>query len=265
MAVEPNTIQKICAQCSSEFSDLTGRRGRPRRYCSKPCLYLAQLRRNGAKPIAVERALRAASAKTAICPECQREFRARRNSSLHRHCSRTCQHASAHRAALVRNEAKVYARWAKRAADIYKPDPTRDCPDCGCTPLLKHEHRCQSCADGRAKERRAKAKSAYKLTDAYRRIRRTAKAKRRAVERGIDAERFDPFEIFNRDGWCCHICGVKTPKRLRGTFEDNAPELDHIVPLSAGGEHSRRNTACSCRRCNIRKGSTPLGQLRLVA
>lgn len=78
-------------------------------------------------------------------------------------------------------------------------------------------------------------------------------------------ETFDPFEVFDRDGWCCHLCGCKTPKRLRGTYEDNAPELDHLEPLATGGEHSRRNTACSCRKCNNMKGAKPLGQLRLIA
>jgi 5-methylcytosine-specific restriction endonuclease McrA len=90
---------------------------------------------------------------------------------------------------------------------------------------------------------------------------------RKALSRGkVDgAERFDPLEVLARDGWRCHICGVSTPKRLRGTFDDRAPELDHIIPLAAGGEHTRLNTACACRKCNIAKSNKPLGQLRLVA
>jgi 5-methylcytosine-specific restriction endonuclease McrA len=78
-------------------------------------------------------------------------------------------------------------------------------------------------------------------------------------------ERFDPIAVFERDRWHCHLCGCRTPQRLRGTFEANAPELDHIIPLAAGGEHSRRNTACACRRCNIAKADRPMGQLRLIA
>lgn len=88
---------------------------------------------------------------------------------------------------------------------------------------------------------------------------------RRVLTKGDEAESFDPLEVLARDGWRCHICGVKTPKRLRGTTDLRAPELDHIIPLALGGEHSRKNTACSCRRCNLVKGSKPLGQLRLVA
>jgi 5-methylcytosine-specific restriction endonuclease McrA len=71
-------------------------------------------------------------------------------------------------------------------------------------------------------------------------------------------------EIFQRDGWICQLCGVKTPKRLRGTIDDRAPELDHIVPISRGGGHVRENLQCSCRRCNGRKGASVIGQLRLA-
>lgn len=30
-------------------------------------------------------------------------------------------------------------------------------------------------------------------------------------------------------------------------------ELDHIMPLSLGGEHSIENVQCTCKRCNVRK------------
>lgn len=88
----------------------------------------------------------------------------------------------------------------------------------------------------------------------------------KAIRRGAYvAERFDPIEILERDGWRCHICGRDTPKVLRGSFADNAPELDHIVPISKGGEHSRLNTACACRRCNIVKSNRPLDDLIITS
>jgi len=94
---------------------------------------------------------------------------------------------------------------------------------------------------------------------------RVAKRKRRALERGVEAEAVNPSDIFNRDGWCCHLCGIRTPRRLRGTRDDRAPEMDHIIPLAVGGKHVADNLACACRRCNIAKGSKELGQLRLSA
>lgn len=93
--------------------------------------------------------------------------------------------------------------------------------------------------------------------------RRTAKAKRRAVTRGRAAESIDPLRVFERDGWRCHLCGCRTPRRLRGSCEPNAPELDHVVPLALGGTHTWANVACSCRACNNAKGAKALGQLGL--
>lgn len=47
-----------------------------------------------------------------------------------------------------------------------------------------------------------------------RRGKRAAKAKRRAVTRGRSAQSIDPVRVFDRDGWRCHLCGVKTPREL---------------------------------------------------
>ena len=70
--------------------------------------------------------------------------------------------------------------------------------------------------------------------------------------------------IFERDGWRCRQCGRKTPKRLRGTIALSAPELDHIIPVSAGGDHAPYNLQCLCRACNIKKAAVGSGQLVLV-
>jgi hypothetical protein len=98
-----------------------------------------------------------------------------------------------------------------------------------------------------------------------RRNNRKASAMRRARMRDVARHYFDPVDVLRRDGWRCHLCGIRTPEKLRGTYQPNAPELDHIVPLSVGGEHSPTNTACACRKCNLMKAGKPLGQMRLVA
>lgn len=85
----------------------------------------------------------------------------------------------------------------------------------------------------------------------------------KAKKRMAVKEFFDPFEVFERDKWHCQFCNVRTSKKLRGTYHDNAPELDHIIPIAKGGEHSKKNTQCLCRKCNGKKGSKEKGQLRL--
>jgi 5-methylcytosine-specific restriction endonuclease McrA len=100
---------------------------------------------------------------------------------------------------------------------------------------------------------------------AYRAQKKADTTRRKARERGALVEVFDPIEVLQRDRWRCQHCRVLTPQSLRGTVAANAPELDHIVPISEGGEHSRRNTQCLCRSCNQRKGAGSLGeQLRLI-
>lgn len=89
----------------------------------------------------------------------------------------------------------------------------------------------------KANKRKAKAVRHYRL---------------RAVACGA-IKYVDPFEIFERDGWLCQLCGCSTPKSLRGTYEPNAPELDHIIPVSKGGAHTEKNLQCLCRACNIAK------------
>lgn len=87
--------------------------------------------------------------------------------------------------------------------------------------------------------------------------------KRRAVAKGVEAERIDFVKVFQRDGWRCGICGCKTMKAKRGTTHERAPELDHIVAIANGGPHTWDNVQCACRACNSRKGATDYGQIPL--
>jgi 5-methylcytosine-specific restriction endonuclease McrA len=94
-------------------------------------------------------------------------------------------------------------------------------------------------------------------------VRRTSKGMRRARMYAVEYEGVDPMLVFMRDGWKCQICKIKTPRSLRGTYSDRAPELDHIIPLARGGSHTYKNTQCLCRRCNQKKSTAIVGQLRM--
>ena len=52
---------------------------------------------------------------------------------------------------------------------------------------------------------------------------------------------FDPREIFIASGWRCYLCGAETPKAISGKNHPQAPQLDHVVPLSRGGPHTPEN------------------------
>jgi 5-methylcytosine-specific restriction endonuclease McrA len=102
-------------------------------------------------------------------------------------------------------------------------------------------------------------------TRQYRRLDRAREHARRRAIRSVTIETVDPLLVFERDGWVCQICRIITPRGMRGTHDPRAPELDHIVPLAAGGEHSYRNTQCACRDCNGKKGDGGHGKRRLSA
>lgn len=107
--------------------------------------------------------------------------------------------------------------------------------------------RCVGCAELAKKARHKQAKLARE-------------AMLRGRGRGDAYERVDPIKVLARDKWTCQLCGIKTPMKLRGTHKDNAPEVDHIIPLSKGGSHTYANLQCACRKCNQLKSDKPLGQ-----
>ena len=79
---------------------------------------------------------------------------------------------------------------------------------------------------------------------------RKARRVRRARERAGGGNSFDPLDVLRRDGWRCYLCGKDTPQKLRGSYHPDAPELDHVIPVSKGGQHTTGNTRCACRACN---------------
>jgi 5-methylcytosine-specific restriction endonuclease McrA len=82
-------------------------------------------------------------------------------------------------------------------------------------------------------------------------------AVRRANGRPIETELIVDRAVCEAAGWRCAICGVRTPADHRGTIRPDAPEIDHIIPIAAGGDHTHANVQCLCRLCNIAKGDHP--------
>lgn len=95
-----------------------------------------------------------------------------------------------------------------------------------------------------------------------RRWRTHGRHKRRVWKASAQCDVISPEAIFHRDGYRCQLCGSKT----RGKFPAlTSPTLDHIIPLSRGGDHTAANLQCACFSCNSRKGSRSANeQLRLI-
>jgi 5-methylcytosine-specific restriction endonuclease McrA len=243
----------------------------------------------------VTRSANAKARKARTCEQCGKTFTeghlsAKQVASGHRQrfCSRACT-ADSVRIYASKAEAKREAWKRKRAAPIERQcatcaNPTTRPIYCSSTCCIEgqrrrkqasHKHRtfqCMVCgADhtpkygdkstaycsagcGRVAANRQRIASGQKAS---------SRKARKLKQRGVSVEHVNPLKVLERDRWTCQLCGVKTPSRLRGTFDDRAPELDHIIPIAQGGEHSYRNAQCACRKCNIAKGSKPKGQMLL--
>jgi len=67
--------------------------------------------------------------------------------------------------------------------------------------------------------------------------------------------------VFERDRWRCQLCGCKVKRTTE--WDPRQATIDHIIPLSLGGEHKYTNVQTACMECNSKKGATIQGQQRL--
>jgi 5-methylcytosine-specific restriction endonuclease McrA len=77
---------------------------------------------------------------------------------------------------------------------------------------------------------------------------------RRALKAGRIAEPYTLAEVAERDGYRCGICRVEVDMDLDGRL-GMGPSIDHVVPISLGGDDTPANVQLAHRRCNSRKGN----------
>jgi hypothetical protein len=89
-------------------------------------------------------------------------------------------------------------------------------------------------------------------TDPMKKRRRDAirSHRRRAAARGLNAENVDRQRVGERDGWRCGVCAKKVDPALVWPHP-RSQSLDHVIPLSEGGEHTYANTRIAHLRCNV--------------
>ena len=61
------------------------------------------------------------------------------------------------------------------------------------------------------------------------------------------------FDVLEKDNFTCQYCGAKA------TDENVLLEIDHIIPVSKGGDNNIENLITSCKKCNIGKSAKKLG------
>ena len=279
------TLALDCIVCSASFSFPRPIRGRYPRFCSNECKSVRAKAQNRSRygPSryhrtceVCERPFTASRTAAKYCSKDCRNRRPRPNkrprpSGKHSFEERQCKACSGPYVARKDNDrlfccdtCKEDWRRVTRAVSyrVYKRvrvEPvSRQCPDCGGVPAPKLR-RCLTCRGVAKAKAKANEKRRRKLTG----LKAAERKARKLRLRGVKVETVNLLKVLERDNWTCQLCGIKTPKKMRGTYDDQAPEVDHIIPIAEGGEHSYRNTQCACRKCNIAKSGTPKGQLRL--
>jgi hypothetical protein len=76
----------------------------------------------------------------------------------------------------------------------------------------------------------------------------------RALRKLAQVEVVDPAVVFDRDDWICQLCHTDIPREAVWPDVMSAT-MDHIKPLSVGGEHSYANCQASHFKCNASKGA----------
>lgn len=60
--------------------------------------------------------------------------------------------------------------------------------------------------------------------------------------------------LFERDKGRCQLCGYELSMDTKRP-DPRTPTRDHIIPLSRGGTHERKNMQLACDVCNVRKSN----------
>jgi len=225
-----------CAVCGKAFN--AARLGRRAKYCSDKCSKIAGCR-------------------GLVCKHCGKTFNG--TYLLQKHCSSACRRVSrglpaSRRCRTCGDEVKgrplvatICTRCSK-SKNYLGPAPKRiTCRYCGKV-FISTGARAQDCS-------RACRHQWRKLHNmkAIRANRRQSNHRRRVRQHFGVYEVFDSYEIFERDGWECQMCGIETLREWDASdaaLRAKSPTLDHIIPLSKGGNHTRENTQLLCWHCN---------------
>lgn len=222
----------ICKHCGKPYKPK--RKGR-NTFCSRDCSFAHQ------KQQKEERLRQEQEANVRQCVMCGEAFIAKNGKHC---CSDECDKAKA------RVAARAYAEKAHT-----NNLTNRACKCCGIifAPAYGVKRRA-FCSHVCARKYLKKTHGSGNRSDQNRR--------RRAREKATQVDLFKADEIYERDNWICQICGKRVSATLRYPNQMSA-SLDHIIPLSLGGTHTKDNTQLAHFKCNTAKGIKGLDQLRI--
>lgn len=240
-----NTRLLDCERCGDMFL-VERRAGRPARYCGESCK--ADSAAEHARALA--RKYRGQEGRPP-CYNCGAELDPSGLWTNH-FCDERCksEHMSKYRKQRYRSNLEDNRR---RSREYFRAKngivPVSECRVCGGSiPRDRHagltycSDSCKS-VDYSAKAREWSRMNPEKRAD----ISARSFAKRRAVKLSVQHEDWTRIEIAERDSWSCYLCG--------DAIQRDVLHIDHLIPISKGGEDAPRNLAAAHQWCNLRKNA----------
>lgn len=249
---QPARHHRVCVMCNAEFEGRANAK-----YCSKLCIYKAERERQAAigyrrrpdvvaKRKAYGRVHRQRAKVTATCVVCGGEWQANWKAKTQpvSHCSPLCVSIGRYGERL----SLVPDTHPSRSTEVPADHPARRKPQA--TRFMSG--RCPHCGDWYLADRLAFSRHTDR-TCSNRCAKRMANVRRRAAERDAFVSPVNRFEIFERDGWMCMLCGDPI-ERDEVSPHPLSPSIDHVIPLARGGTHEPGNVQAAHLLCNSLKG-----------
>lgn len=234
-----------CVICGKQF---TPKRRKSGLCCSRECAFEYNRQR-----------LKKRDKDVKVCKYCGKEFIEHRLYLPNMYCSHECQVAEKKRLAVIHQEELTRkkqeaerVRLMKKVTQLVKKtlkekqkeiDRTCECPECG------------KIFEGTG----VQGGKRY-CSDACRKRKQNRGHDRRLNRCNIRDNSITLKKLYERDGGVCQICGAKL-SFSGDPNSDEYPSIDHIIPISKGGDHVWNNVQLACRRCNTEK-SDNLGEFR---
>ena len=248
-----------CKNCGKKFN------GRKKKFCDMQCCRKYSNRKKNGEDLTLFCDKSSIDKKTKPekeCPNCGKYFKPKNNGGStgtkeQTFCSKKCAGEAIRKKSEPKRQeeqkqkeerAKIRENKRNKKIEEKKKKNTlaTKCKSCG-KEIVQTYKNCKRYCDHCLKERKKSYRKKYSHNKSH---------KKRAEKFNVKYEKINRVKVFKNNKWTCQCCGKKTPKHLMKSFDHpDAPTLDHIKPISIGGDHLYYNLQLLCRECNTKKSN----------